>query len=226
MPYHLAFYHLDCIRRQLDPHVKVALVSKLSCSGTSSFYQGGAEYTWSSDVYFENGIFLQKQELSYVYSRESNRQTIKLTGCPHSSITINKPWFKDNDGFLEAKAFLSIKPPLREYSLGFWWSTKNGRYARITVCRICHSDAESTLELLGHEIHVRFTCYRNLGPATDRSIPKWASLLGGRGICNRLKEYNYDLYTRVWRTAEKLGRPNLHVIPFATPYGEFVVASQ
>ena len=227
MPYHLAFYHLDCIRRQLDPTVKVALVSELSCSGTSSFYQGGPKYTWSSDVYFDKGTFLQKQEISYAFGRESNRQKITLTGCPHSSITINRLWFKDNNGFLEAKSWLSIRPYLRdEYDWGEWWSTKEGRHARISVCRICHSDAESTLELLGHEIHVRYTCYRDLGPATDRSIPKWTSLyMGSTTAYIQRNKYEYDLYARVWRTAKKLGRPNLYVIPFPTPYGEFAVAS-
>ncbi|KAI1499109.1 hypothetical protein F5X99DRAFT_411431 [Biscogniauxia marginata] len=97
MPYHLAFYHLDCVRRRLDPDVKVAFIPELSCSGNTSFCHNGPGYAWSSEIYFDKGAFLQKQEISYSTDRETC--SLRLTGCPHMSLTIKGPWFEDDDGF-------------------------------------------------------------------------------------------------------------------------------
>ncbi|KAI1164325.1 hypothetical protein F5B18DRAFT_615956, partial [Nemania serpens] len=78
MPYHLAIYHLDYIRRQLDPAVEVAFIPELSCGGTSYFYHNSPLYTWSSEIYFQTKGFLQKQELSYIIDRSSSRRPLQF----------------------------------------------------------------------------------------------------------------------------------------------------
>lgn len=224
MPYHLAFYHLDCIRRQLDPGIKVAFIPELSCGGISRFYENSPEYTWSSEIYFDNGTFLQKQELSCVIDRGSDCRTLKFTACHHITFEIMALWFKYNDTFITAHSLLSFPRIDDEEIFGYkWWTSKMGRFTRMSVCGKCHSDTESTLELVGHQLHIRYTCYRDLGPATDRSIPKWRCLLTGEGVTNRFR--TFDLYARVWQTAQQLGRPNLHMVTHATSSGEFVVGT-
>ncbi|KAI1495335.1 hypothetical protein F5X96DRAFT_664962 [Biscogniauxia mediterranea] len=58
MPYSLAIYHLDYIRRRLNPDIKVVFIPEVSCSGTSRFRQDtdGLEHSWSSDVYFNKEL--------------------------------------------------------------------------------------------------------------------------------------------------------------------------
>lgn len=224
MPYHLAFYHLECIRRQLNPDVQVAFIPELSCGGTSNFYHNGPKYIWSSEIYFQNGTFLQKQELSCVIEENSDCGTLKFTECPHITFKVRPLRFKDNEGFLIAQAWLSYPSIDGRETFGFkWWTSKTGRFARMSMCASCHSDHEQTLELVGRQLQIRNTCYRDLGPATDRSIPRWVSLLTGDGIRHRVR--NFESYARVWQTAQQLGRPNLHLITHNTRYGEFVVGT-
>lgn len=224
MPYHLAFYHLECIRRRLDPDVKMAFIPELSCGGTSSFYHDGPRYTWSSEIYFDNGTFLQKQELSWILNENTNCGTLELAQCSHINLKIRAPWFKDVDGFLIAHAWLSFQPNHFEIWGFKRWTSKMGRFARISQCMLCHSDHEQTLELVGRQLHIRNTCYRDLGPATDRSIPRWITLLTGDRIRPTKRPW-FGMYTRVWQTAQQLGRPNLHVVTHQTPDGEYVVGT-
>ncbi|KAH6644996.1 hypothetical protein BKA67DRAFT_541986 [Truncatella angustata] len=222
MPYHLAFYHLDCVRQKLDRDVQTAFIPELSCGGTSSFYHSGPKYTWSSEIYFQNGTFLQKQEICCIIDEISACGTIKFTECPHITFKVRPLWLTDDDGFFVARAWLSFPPINGRETFGFkWWTSKTGRFARMSMCGVCQSDHEQTLELVGRQLHLRNTCYRDLGPATDRSIPRWISLLTGEGSMNRTRRF--DLYARVWKTAQQLGRPNLHVIHHKSRNGEFVV---
>ncbi|KAK3934919.1 hypothetical protein QBC46DRAFT_398640 [Diplogelasinospora grovesii] len=235
MPYHLAFYHLDCIRRQfragLDLAKAATFIPELSCSGTSSFDQNGRhEYSWSSDVYFDKGTFLQKQEIRCVMERGGSYPSeIRLTCCPHDTLILSSLSYGEENGFLLARMWVGRSSMIQ---VGFpwracpgWWCSKEGRHAGIIVCATCHSDAESTIELLGNQVHVRFTCYRDLGPATNRYVPRWTALLTGKGMSYR-SHNDYSLYARVWRTAQKLGRPDLHLITHQREYhGEFVADS-
>ncbi|KAI0126104.1 hypothetical protein BJ170DRAFT_460087 [Xylariales sp. AK1849] len=226
MPYHLAFYHLDCIRRQRGHNVRVAFIPELSCGGTSNFYHNGPEYTWSSEIYFHKESFLQKQEISCMIDEKSNCRTLEFTECPHITFRIEAPRFEDNDGFAVVQTRLTIPPPVygpKRNSGPTWWTSKIGRFARLNGCRRCHSDHELTLELVGRQLYIRNTCYRELGAATDRSMPKWISLLTGTGIVRRPDDYT--VYARVWQTAQELYRPNIPLITHTTRYWEFVVGS-
>ncbi|KAI1192405.1 hypothetical protein F5X97DRAFT_337585 [Nemania serpens] len=220
MPYHLAIYHLDCVRRQLDPEVKVAFVPELSCSGTSHFFHNGPQYTWSSEIYFEDGSFLQKQEISYIMDKSSSWRTIKFSLCPHSiTLKITGPWFTKNDGFYTARALLRFQPIGGEEFHGIkLWTSKKGSFVRMSCCIACHSDAEEFLELKGDQVHIRYTCFRDLGGATERSTPKWKSVLTGEHIKRRPSRF--VLSKRVWKTAQRLGRPNLHLVTHDSLQGD------
>jgi hypothetical protein len=227
LPYHLAFYHLDCVRHQLklaSRHITLPrrlFIPELSCSGTSDFFHDRHTYTWSNEVYFEKGTFLQKQEIEYYVDEGSPYPAIPLTSCPHTTVKLQRPLFKDKDGFLEAKVWATVKTARQRSNWDGWWTSKAGRLASISACPTCHSDTEFTLDLLGRQIHIRLACYRDLGPATERSFPRWNSLLTGKGFPNR--PYRYDTYKRVWYCAHKLGRPDLHLITFRFTSGEWSV---
>lgn len=111
---------------------------------------------------------------------------------------------------------------------------------RTSTSATCHSDLEYHVEVVGREAHVRFTCSRDLGAATERFLPKWYILQTGAGsYCVRNHQYRYDtvggrcdtphtydVYKRVWRTAKDLGRPGLHLVTFRTSQGEFSALSK
>ncbi|KAI1177004.1 hypothetical protein F4777DRAFT_597012 [Nemania sp. FL0916] len=218
MPYHLAIYHLDCVRRQLQPEVEVAFIPELSCSGTSCFYPNGPSYTWSSEIYFQTGTFLQKQELHYIVHKSFSCRTLTFSLCPHVPLKITGPWFTEDNGFLTARALLRYPRKRFEEDYNFkLWTSKMGRFARMSMCNTCHADGETTLELVGQQLHIRYTCYRDLGSATDRSTPQWRSLLTGQGVINR--HMSFALCKRVWQTAQQLGRPNLHLVPHVWSQG-------
>lgn len=224
MPYHLAFYHLHCIREQLDPSVKIAFIPELSCGGISQFSPNGPKYKWSSEIYFENGTFLQKQEIDYLINEDSYCPSLRFTGCPHINFRILAPRFKEVDGFLVARTLLLFTPIGGREVFGIkWWTSKLGRFARMNPCAICLSDHEYILEVIGRQLRIRITYYRDLGNATERSLPKWVGLLTGEGLVVR-HYVTFDLYARVWKAAQQLGRPNLHVVTHQSKReGDFVV---
>lgn len=210
MPYHLAFYHLDCVRRTLEAKgpVAAAFIPELSCDGTGRFNRDGVEYTWSSEIYFKDGTFLQKQEIQYTISRNDCCRDMKFNQCPHLPLEIGEPWFSDDkDGSLIANCRLAYTSSSQE------WNSTQGRLAEIEMCRTCHSDTEHVLELIGGKLHIRSTCYRDLGGGQDRHQSKWTSLLTGKSRSQRQLETGPDqVYGKVWRTAKELDRPGLHVV--------------
>ncbi|ETS73766.1 hypothetical protein PFICI_14712 [Pestalotiopsis fici W106-1] len=224
MPYHLAFYHLDCIRRQLDVNVPIAFIPELSCSGIAHFYNNGPEYAWSSEVYFENGSFLQKQEISYVVEKGFNIKDIEFTECPHITFTVGRPSFVEQDGWQVAKSTIRSTVNGQPYCRS--WTSIDGRSSKMSRCLVCHSDHEQILEVIGRQLHVRNTCYRDLGFGTDRCQPKWTALLTGMGILQQRNYLGHDqVFGRVWRTAKRLGRPNLHVVIHVSNHGEYDVSA-
>ncbi|KAI0152726.1 hypothetical protein GGR57DRAFT_513610 [Xylariaceae sp. FL1272] len=67
MPYNLAFYHLNCARLRVPAKNDTKFLDEISCSGTSAFEGSGLEYNWSSEVYFDKGELLQKEEIRFNY---------------------------------------------------------------------------------------------------------------------------------------------------------------
>lgn len=213
MPHHLAFYHLHCIRRQLNPKVSIAFIAELSCNGTARFYEHGPEYTWSSEVYFDSGIFLQKQEISYVLEPGPDIEGIDFSECPHRSFKVGKLSSFEKNGWMEAKCGLRFHPfywvdDIRDKE----WNSKDGRFTSMGMCLRCHSDHEKVMEVVGCQLHIRLTCYRDLGSGTDRNQDKWTAISTGQVETVWRRDLKYrKVYGRVWRTAKRLGRPNLHV---------------
>jgi hypothetical protein len=83
------------------------------------------------------------------------------------------PWFTDNDGFLVVGALLRYPRISGLETHGFkLWTRKMGRFVRMSYCSRFDSDAKANLELLGQQLHIRYTCYRDLGGATEQSVPK------------------------------------------------------
>ena len=70
----------------------------------------------------------------------------------------------------------------------------------------------------------RLTCYRDLGSGTDRNQDEWVALSTGEVNVPWRDTFDFkEVYGRVWRTAKRLGRPNLHVI-IPKNSGEFDVS--
>ncbi|KAI4595115.1 hypothetical protein KJ359_007090 [Pestalotiopsis sp. 9143b] len=209
MPYYLAFYHLDCARRNLDPKTKVALISELSCSGKACFRKGGPEYTWSSDIYVNNGTFLQKQDIHCMLDDASEYKFLPFVGCPHNLFAVRRLSFNDGEGSPAAKACLDFSP-LPDYKSVETtdWDSQQGRFVRLQLCGSCHSDLEQILEVIDNKLHIRVTSYRDLGSGKDPSQPTWAGHLSMSGS----RRYDDHVYGRVWRTAKELERPNLQPV--------------
>ncbi|KAK8094656.1 hypothetical protein PG997_001341 [Apiospora hydei] len=245
IPYHLAFYHLHHARHRypLDSSSKTCFIGDLSCHGTSTIYQN-VPCTWSSEIYYSCGTFLQKQELLYtVDARRTIWPQIKIRVCHHKNVRLQyfRVGAEDTHGLITVSLFLTFPPEGRwRGDTGADWSSAWGGNLRdLHVCDKCHSDLEYHVEVVGHKAHVRFTCSRDLGAATDRFLPKWHILQTGAGsYCSRNMQYHYntiegrcdnpstyDVYKRVLRTATKLRRPNLHPATFGTSKGDFSALS-
>jgi hypothetical protein len=223
MRYHLSLDNLNCIRRKLSSGVTRKFINRLSCEDSATS-EKDTSYYWSSEIYFREGTFLQRQEINCYLSQVRESPAEYFTGCPHQSISISKPEFTIKDGMLEVQAWVTNHPPRCASHEREKWSNFQGQYAQMTVCNICHSDAECTLELENNNFHIRYTCYRDLGPGKDPSHPKWLALLTGEGSPHR-QEYGLELYAHVWRTAMILGRGHLHQVTHRTPKGLFRINS-
>lgn len=222
---HIAFENLACVSRRLNPAAKPALMRELWCKGSTS--SGGVQYYWYNEIYYQRGTFLQKQDIQcWLYNSFNCRAEQRFTGCPHQSLSVSSPRFRHREGLFEAEATITNHPPrCKSHQKGQRWSSRQGRYAQMIICTICHSDAECVIELKGHYLSVLYTCYRDLGAGTDPGHHKWLSLLTGEGSPNR-PEYELDLYARVWRLAYRLGGRGLEKVIHQTPQGLFDVSSR
>ncbi|KAK8133813.1 hypothetical protein PG984_005825 [Apiospora sp. TS-2023a] len=148
----------------------------------------------------------------------------------------------EDDGGLLAVSLRLTFPPRGRWrgdAGGNWTSTYGGNLHNLHICDRCHCDLEYHVEVVGREARVRFTCSRDLGAATERFLPKWHTLQALAGsYCFRVLQYRYntvggrcdtpstyEVYKRVWRTANDLGRPGLHLATFKTSQGEFSALS-
>ncbi|KAK8087130.1 hypothetical protein PG994_002104 [Apiospora phragmitis] len=145
VPYHLAFYHLNYARRRLDPKVKLAFIPEISCQGTSvikSTTHRDMPCNWSSRIYFDNGTFLQKQELMYTMdARHAFWPSITVRLCSHESVRLGQIRVRDNDGLIAV-------------SMGLRWSSSNGSSQNdLHICEKCYSDLGYHVEVVGREVH-------------------------------------------------------------------------
>ncbi|KAK7977402.1 hypothetical protein PG988_004892, partial [Apiospora saccharicola] len=228
IPYHLAFYHLDWARRKLDPKVKLAFIPEISCRGTSvikSTIHRDIPCEWSSEIYFRDGTFLQKQELMYVMDARHTFLALhhgprllpsgRASGTGRWDCVGGFRWDRDK---------------------GISWdSAKGGILNDLLMCSGCHSYLGYHVEVVGRQVHVRFTCCRDLGAATQRSLPKWQHVLtGGWPYKTSPSQYNrhspdrrydrpsyYNTYKQVLQTAKDLNRPDLHLVTYMTDGGVF-----
>lgn len=164
IPYHLAFYHLDCARRNLDPKVKPAFIPEISCRGTSvikSTIHQDVPCDWSSEIYFKDGTFLQKHELMYVMdARHTFWPSTTARARSHQAVHLGRFTVRDNDHLTSVSTRITFLPWGRwDRDKGFGFdSAKAGSLNDLLMCGKCHS-------YLGY-VHIRFTCCRDLGAST------------------------------------------------------------
>ncbi|TFB01040.1 hypothetical protein CCMA1212_006899 [Trichoderma ghanense] len=221
MAYHLSMHHLACIRGQLSPGTKRAFIPELSFEDRCTS-ERGTDYSWSSEIYFDDGGFLQKQEMHCYQSRGDDNRPESFTACPHQSLTISTPRFAIQNGMVEVSAHITNYPPRCTSHESEKWSNFHGQYAQVVSCTICHSDAECILELHDRSLHIRYTCYKDLGPGVDLQNSKWLAVLTSLGSPQR-KGHELDVYERVWNTANSLRRCGLYKVTHQTPKGVFNV---
>ncbi|KAK7946639.1 uncharacterized protein PG986_010960 [Apiospora aurea] len=243
--YRLAYYHLDCARRRLSPDNDVAFVPELSCSGRSRFSPRDPSFDWTSEVYYNSGSFLQRQEMSFKLDKEhSNYPHLNIRVCHHQYAHFLSWQVKDRDGQLAVSVKVCFSPGRFKHDLGLGWKNDQGaNLAELHVCTRCQCDFEYNIEVVGRQAHVRFACYRDLGTATDRFEPQWRCHLTPKGLREprrlRWSSWNageppyridsptdYELYRRVWQTARRLERPNLQQVTFETNSGVFQSSSE
>lgn len=223
MQYHLSMNNLNCISRRLGPETETRYILELSLAGSASSDKD-TQYQWSSEIYFDNGTFLQKQEIRTAFHRADENPPEHFTGCPHQSLSVYTPTFRDREGMCEAEAWITCKPSRCPSHPMQKWSSFQGPYTHISSCTICYSDTECHIELDGSYLNVRYTCFRDLGAGTDPNDPKWRSLLTGVGIIHR-PQYEFEVLRRVWNAAFRLRRSNLWDVVHQTPHGLFHVRS-
>ncbi|KAL7904348.1 hypothetical protein GGI35DRAFT_463325 [Trichoderma velutinum] len=223
MQYHLSMNNLSCISRRLSPETETMFIPELSFKGSASSDQD-TQHRWSSEVYYDKGTFLQIQEINTAFYRNDENPPEHFRGCPHQSLSVHTPDFRDRDGMCEAEAWITSTPSRCRSHPMQKWSNFQGPYTHITSCTICHADTECYIELNGSYLDVRYTCFRDLGTGTDPNDPKWHSLLTGGGTTHRPK-HEFEVLMRVWDTALKLRRSNLYDVPHQTPNGMFHVRS-
>ncbi|KAL6852148.1 hypothetical protein J3F83DRAFT_756733 [Trichoderma novae-zelandiae] len=224
MAYHLSLDHLECIRGRLSPGTKTAFIPELS-------YEDGCvsesltDYSWSNEIYFSKGSFLQKQEIDCYQSRADENRPESFTACPHRSLTISTPEFTINNNMVEVSARVTNHPPRCASHGSEKWSNFDGKYAQLVTCTICHADAECVLELHDRSLRIRYTCYRDLGPGVDSGHSKWLALLTGQGSPQR-EGREPEVYERVWHTANNLRRRGLYRVTHQTPNGVFNIGTK
>lgn len=225
--YHLSFNHLNSIRQRCLPETSQALIPELCCHDRfiSKRY---TTYDSLSEIYFDKGTFLQRQQMQCCINLNkysSSRQQEYFIGCPHQSLTISVPIIMFNEDILEARAWVTNNPPRCASHPSKRWKSSEGPYAQMTVCTICHSDAECTLQLKDAYLTIRYTCYRDLGIGTSPRDYKWLALLTGEGSPHR-REGEVSLYARVWKAALDLKRNRLYEVTHQTPNGLFNMGTE
>ncbi|KAI1332449.1 hypothetical protein F5Y16DRAFT_394519 [Xylariaceae sp. FL0255] len=220
-PYHLTFYHLNCARLKIPADVKLKFLDDISGSGVAVFDETGTRYAWSSEIYFDDGELLQKEEISYALDETSNPDIIMLSPCPHTFHAMHQPkfWRNVENGFLEAqmtikRSWLGGKPEWTYDMLHF--DTRCGRTVATVICGRCFCDTQITVELVGQRIQVRATAFRHLGTGTDRFLGKWRyALMSHKRFASSSRREGVDpgnVLARVWDVADRLERPNLQFI--------------
>jgi hypothetical protein len=86
---------------------------------------------------------------------------------------------------------------------------QRGRWSEYSnMCSVCYVDICYAFYGQGDQVHVRFSCFKDLGPAHGGRDSKWLSLVTGVGVPDR--EYDMELYGQIKSVASPLGREFEH----------------
>ncbi|KAK8102768.1 hypothetical protein PG984_015914 [Apiospora sp. TS-2023a] len=239
MSYRLAYYHLDNARRHLFPGNDVTFIPELSCSDSARFGLYGRSFDWSSELYYSHGSFLQRQEICFTLDKKQSRcPPLELRVCHHQRAKFSGWELRNDCGPLDASVQVSFSPLRKNGDHPYTWRNARGANpVTLYACTRCHCDFKYYVEKAGRQVNIRFACYKDLGTATDRFEPRWHSHLTDKGLTEKRpspwqtrhdgRSYrsnslaNYELYRRVWQTAERLNRPNLHRVTFENLQGNY-----
>lgn len=246
MPFHLALEHLDCVRRRrgLNSRTAPSFISELTETGKSRM-PSGQLCTWSSEVYYADGSFLQKQEFKTWYSQYESNSPLHLRCCPHQSLDVSEPAFSpmtDPHGNItnsaKVQAVITNHPQRCPVHTSESWGSDQGDYHQVVSCKFCHADAEFALMVWDSGGVLRYTCYTDLGTGikTDSIQPKWRPLLTGDQEHREHEHTNpqgrqrpghdsFEVFIHVWHTADHLGREGLNDVEHQTTRGPFTVAT-
>lgn len=217
LPYYLSFYHLNCASRNNLFMGSPALIEELSCHGTSSPSDPGAQHQWRSEVYCENRKFFQYQTIRFDVTRQRPLGLPSFTFCRHFSCNTGPIQFYNHNGFEHAKFRRPFKyhadpddpkSPLLRGSR----TTADGDYIKAWNCSNCLTDGVASIVLQGDALRLQFEVFRALGSGegrpTDPACSAWTALLTGKGR-PRLKNYNaaYEVEIAVKTVASRAGRP-------------------
>jgi hypothetical protein len=209
IPYHLAFYHLYCARRNLDraANKSPALVNKLWCKGRCLLNGKGPECEWVSEVFFDGETFIQRQVIDYTMDKATTVGTLKFNFCPHAGISITKPVFGRMSGFTHVRLSVARDNRIEDGLIHSvlislvrsWepWSSDLGRYMEGDICRGCHAEVVVCIRVLGDKLITRLATYKDLGPGTKRNHPKWLSALPRSEYRRRPCSGKYEIMERV-----------------------------
>lgn len=227
--YHLSLDNLTCVRDSFDRPLNHFFVSKLSCSAKiDNISESQVKKSWSSELYFGNKTFLQKQEIILQYgpnngSDKKPRDPVHFTSCPHQSVVLSD--ICTNLYYNGGVSVLVTNEPNRctVHPSQMWEVQGSDHRSQIVSCTICRSDAECVAWEEGINLAIRFTCYRDLGPGNDVLDPSWRSLLTGEGSAVR-SPHSFDAFKVTWKAAQALRRPGLSKEIHETPNGPFNVS--
>ncbi|KAH7310468.1 hypothetical protein B0I35DRAFT_439104 [Stachybotrys elegans] len=217
LPYHLSLDHLACIRRRLEPSTKPVAIPELTFIEKATS-ETGQWLSWYYETYFHRDTFLQRQMVE-CYHFKGDKSSHQFRSCPHQTLVISDLSFGKKNGFVEIQATITNEPGRCPSHTKERWSSSNGRHVHIVACTKCYSDAECVLRVNSDRVLIKYTCFRDVGPGTSLEHPKWQSLLTGSTCPDRQDAHNLWVYSRVWRVADRLNRPELYEYTHKTPSG-------
>lgn len=128
MAYHLSLDHLECIRGRLKPGTAMAFIPELSQKDNCAS-EIGTSYSWSNEIYFHQGTFLQKQEIDCYQHRQDANQPQHFTACPHQSLTVSAPRFSFKKQHARGISAVDKRPAPVRVS----WKREMAQHSR-TIC--------------------------------------------------------------------------------------------
>lgn len=167
---HISLDHLDCVRRRrgLKHGTRPVFIEELSSREPDTEFSGN---DWSSELYYYNGSFLQRQQIRLNVKRPA-RYCIRIKGCIHTSIDV-APCIPSFSSTL--KACITTHPPrCPAHASEICSNVDGGKHTQLVCCDICQSvtECEVTLErdYTGRAVKLRFTSYKDLGSGIKEEV--------------------------------------------------------